>query len=151
MAVKKEKKVSNKKEVTQEKPKKVFKKKPNLGFTPEQEAFIEKAVLSKKYASRRKIWEAGLEEFGEDNFTASHSSTNTYINYLEFHDDSEPWYIDPDADAAKNIICLEVLAEVVYRTEGRVQHLTTDQAKWIAAIHTINPNINFVFHENKFT
>jgi hypothetical protein len=61
---------------------------------------------------------------------------------LEFQDDTEPWYIDPDATGAKNIICLEVLAEVVYRTEGRVQQLTKAQAKWIIALYEIDPNLN---------
>jgi hypothetical protein len=128
MAVKKEKKISN--------------RKPNTDLTPEQEKWLKDEWISGQYSSARKLHEAGLKHFGDGNFPATHTSVNRFVNWLKFEDNSGHWYIDPEWSTANNMICLDVLSEVVYRTRGEVQHLTKGEAKRIASLHNINPNID---------
>lgn len=57
-------------------------------------------------------------------------------------DASGPWGLadtdDPDAAA----LVLEVLPELVWRTQGRVRHITRDRAKWIVRIRRAAPSIS---------
>lgn len=86
--------------------------------------------------------EASLE--GKDEYADHVPPRQTIQNIARaaaVHDGSDPWRIDQGAGLTAGPV-LDVLPEVITRTQGRRTFVTRDEAAWIVRIHRARPEID---------